>query len=83
LLSLQPHEKHAAALTKDLESRAQASENSMTTHGAHMTAQQHGWRYVVRFVSVAACTVVQAPSASLITRNDAKREPSGLRGDPA
>jgi len=48
-----------------------------------MTAQQHGWRNVVRFVGVAACTVVPVPSASLITRNDAKREPSGLRGDPA
>jgi hypothetical protein len=55
----------------------------MTTHAAHMTAQQHGWRNVVRFVGVAACTVVPVPSASLITRNDAKREPSGLRGDPA
>ena len=47
-----------------------------------MTTQQHGWRSVVRFVSV-VCPVVRGRSASLITRNDAKREPSGLRGDPA
>ena len=48
-----------------------------------MTAQQHGWRYVVRFIECRRLHRRQVPSASLITRNDAKREASGLRGDPA
>jgi hypothetical protein len=56
----------------------------MTTHGANMTIhQQRGWRGVVRFVSAVVTCPVQAYSASLITRNDAKWQPSGLRGDPA
>jgi hypothetical protein len=59
----------------------------MTAHSATTTHRQLGWRGYVRSASavVVACSVEGAHVASLpITRNDAKREPSGLeRGDPA
>jgi hypothetical protein len=58
----------------------------MTARCATTTVQQLGWRGFVRSASaVVACSVEGAHVASLpITRNDAKREPSGLeRGDPA
>lgn len=84
LIPVVPHEKHAPTESKGFPKQiSKRVRTRMTTHGANMTIQSQDWRGVVRFVSAVVACPVQAHSASLITRNDAKREPSGLRGDPA